>query len=235
MLVTIHQPDMLPWLGFFNKIYKADLWVILDHTKNNPRDANFWGRRVKILVNGKDEWLSLPLKKPLESGIIGIPVHDIEFSNVLPNVYYKALQTIKVNYENSPFFTEVFPIVEKFLLSSEMNMSKRNLSFIFEIMKIFEFKTKVCYSTDLNCQKASTPLLVEIIKKVNGTSYLCGGGASLYQVDDLFIQSGIQLIYNDFKHPVYNQFNSNHFTTGLSIIDALMNLGFDNTKKLVTN
>lgn len=235
MTITIHQPDMLPWLGFFNKISKVDLWVILDHTTNNPRDAAFWGRRVKILMNGEGKWLSLPLKKPEAPGVIGIPIYEMEFNDALPKLYQDALRMIELNYKKATYFKQIFPIAEAFLLSSEMNMSKRNLSFIFQMMELLEIKTETCYSSDLNCKANATALLVEILKKKQGTTYLCGGGAGGYQQDELFEASGISLIYNNYNHPTYPQLNAQAFVPGLSIIDALMNLGVEATKKLIRN
>lgn len=233
MIITIHQPDMLPWLGLFNKIDKADLWVILDHTTNNPRDAAFWGRRVKILVNGQDKWLSLPLKKPKISGLIGVPIYEIEFNDAHPKVFEDALRTVEFGYKKASHFKKIFPIVEAFLLSSEMNMSKRNLSFIFEVMQLLDINTEICYSSEMDCKENSTKLLVEILKKKQGTTYLCGGGAGGYQKDELFHAAGKEVIYNNFNHPFYRQMNSQKFVPGLSIIDALMNLGIEETKKLI--
>jgi hypothetical protein len=234
MTVTIHQPDMMPWLGFFNKIYKADAWVILDHTTNNPRDAAFWGRRVKILVNGDGKWLSLPLKKPDIPGLIGIPINKMEFNNNDRTVYQKALKTVEDNYINSPYFRETYPIVEEFLLSTEKNMCKRNLSFIFRMMEVLNIETEIIYSSELECNFKSTELLVEILQKVNGNTYLCGGGAVGYQKDELFGQAGIKLCYNNYKHPVYDQLGAKNFIPGLSIIDAIFSIGVDRVRSLIS-
>jgi hypothetical protein len=235
MIITIHQPDMLPWLGLFNKINKADLWVILDHTTNNPRDAAFWGRRVKFLVNGEGKWLSLPLKKPEAPGVISIPICEMKFNDAQPKLYQDALRTIELNYKKTSYFKQIFPIAEAFLLSSEMNMSKRNLSFIFQMMELLEIETETCYSSDLNCEENATALLVEILKKKQGTTYLCGSGAGGYQQDELFEKSGIHLLYNNYNHPTYSQLHSQAFVPGLSIIDALMQVGVEATKKLIRN
>ena len=67
----------MPWFGFFNKIAKADDWILLDHVENNPRDTAFWPRRVPILVNGQPTWLSIPLFRPKEPGVIGMPIKDM--------------------------------------------------------------------------------------------------------------------------------------------------------------
>lgn len=235
MIVTIHQPDMLPWLGLFNKINKADIWVILDHTQNNPRDAAFWGRRVKILVNGEGKWLSLPIKKPDIPGTIGIPINEMFFNESDPKIFTSALRSIEINYNKSLYFKEVFPFVESFFLSTEMNLAKRNLSFIFNVMEMLEINTKIHYSSHLSCEKKSTELLIEILNKTGGSTYLCGGGASGYQKDELFFNAGISVIYNNFQHPTYHQIGTKQFIPGLSIIDALMHCGITNTRKLISN
>lgn len=224
---------MMPWLGLFNKIYKADLWVVLDHTLNNPRDATFWGRRVKILVNGEGKWLSLPLKRPDKKGIVGIPISEMEFNNDNPRIFQDALKTVEFNYKRSPYFNEVYPFVENYLLSDEQKMSNRNFSFIFQVMEHLEIKTRVSFSSNLNCKLNGTQLLIEILKKERGSTYLCGAGASSYQQDELFAKEGIELEYNNYNHPTYKQNGSKIFVPGLSIIDAAMNIGWKETKKLI--
>lgn len=76
-------------------------------------------------------------------------------------------------------------------------------------------------------------MLIDLLLKRNSTTYLCGAGASGYQKDELYNEKGIAVQYNNFNHPVYEQHNSNEFIPGLSIIDCLMNLGFNNTAKIL--
>jgi hypothetical protein len=76
-------------------------------------------------------------------------------------------------------------------------------------------------------------LLVEMVKSVGGTAYLCGDGAVGYQEDERFRGAGIDLVYQRFQHPVYQQRGASEFKEGLSIVDTLMNCGFDATRDLV--
>lgn len=234
MKVAIHQPDMMPWLGFFIKICKADLWVVLDHVENNPRDANFWGRRVKILVNGKPHWLSLPLKRP-KDGRIGIPIRNMYYNDALTSAYYDALKTIEYSYKRAIYFKEVFYIVRDFILSKNYNLVERNMDFILKIFKLLDINPLIIYSSELDCKEKSTALLLEILKKVGAKTYICGEGARAYQDDNLILNEGIKIIYNKFEHPVYNQVQSRSFYSGLSIIDILMNKGIEETKKIIHN
>jgi hypothetical protein len=232
--VTIHQPDFLPWLGFFNKINKADIWVVLNHTLNNPRDSAFWGRRVKILVNSQPYWLSLPLEKPSQKGLIGIPICEMRFKISEIKAFKKALVTINNSYKKAPFYNDIFPIIEDFFESEEPLLEKRNMTFIMTIMEKIKINTKIIYSSSLHCLESSTCMLIEIVNKIGGTSYICGGGASGYQKDELFERNSIELKHNNFIHPTYPQSNSKQFHNGLSIIDCLMNIGFEETRKIIS-
>lgn len=232
--ITIHQPDFMPWIGFFNKISKADVFVVLNHVENNPRDSSFWGRRVKILANKTDFWFSIPLVKP-PKGIIGIPIKEMEINMNEKKNFKKSLSLIQQNYSKTPFFKDVFPIIENYFNSETENLCHRNMEFITIIMDKLKIDTEVIYSDQLNSKSKSTEMLIEILKKTNGTTYLCGGGADGYQEDELFNEANIKLEYNNFKHPVYNQLNTDEFIPGLSIVDLLMNEGFDNAIQILNS
>ncbi len=229
-VVTIHQPDFMPWLGLYNKIARADELVILDHVTNNPRDG-FWCRRVMMMVGGKPAWVSLPLVK--EEGKVAIPINQMEINPTQFRVLRKSFDSIRFNYTKAPYFKEVFPLVEEYFASEDNNLARRNSKFLIDTMHRLNINTEIVFSSDLDCNQKSTHLLVEILKKRNATEYLCGAGASGYQDDSLFGQSGIQLRYNNFQHPQYPQFNTTSFQKGLSIIDALMNVGFSETERLI--
>ena len=72
IVVSIHQPDFMPWLGLFKKLSKSDIFILLDHTINNVKDSNSWLRRVKIIVNGIPFWYSINLHKEKNKSFIPI-------------------------------------------------------------------------------------------------------------------------------------------------------------------
>lgn len=232
MIVTIHQPDFMPWLGFFNKVNNADVLVVLDHTENNPRDSAFWGRRVKVLINGQENWFSIPLNKP-QNGVIGIPIKEMTINLNLKKEIKKKVLSIKQNYSRHDYFDEIFPLVESYFNNKSDFLLDRNMEFILNVIKGLSINTKIVYSSNLSCHQKSTELLIEIIKKIDGDTYLCGGGASGYQHDHLFKSHDIMLKYNNFTSPKYEQMKSSNFVPGLSIIDPLMNLGFNGVKEIL--
>jgi len=229
-IVTIHQPDFMPWLGLFNKIKNSDVWIVLDHVKNNPKAAEFWCRRVKMLIGGKEHWMSVTLKKDENETFIPINKMELQMDE---RAVDKFIQSVQLNYKKAPYFKETFYLIESYFSSFGTNMNEKNTWFIKEVMSKLGISTKVVYSSDLNPAYTSNEMLIDLLKKQKSTTYLCGSGASGYQKDELYLNEGIQVKYNNFVHPEYKQFNSTHFIKGLSIIDPLMNLGFNGTSELL--
>lgn len=221
MIATIHQPDFLPWFGFFNKLAKADTWIVLDHVKNNPRDAAFWGRRVRILVNAKASWLSIPLNRPEVSGQVGVPIREITINRSDPRVFDKCLRTVRQAYAHAPHFEAQCHLVEDYFRDDEPMLMARNMAFIRAVMALLGIKAHVVFSSEFGFTSSKTRLLIDLLRAVDATTYLCGGGAAGYQEDTLFKGAGIGLTYNRYEHPVYTQPRTEQFVPGLSIVDAL--------------
>lgn len=228
-LVAIHQPNFLPWLGYFEKIMRANVFVYLDHTKNNPRTAS-WYKRVNIIANKQEFWLSVPLKSSRDQVFVTLNEMEIDSAALARS---KGLKTIEQNYRKAPHFSTIFPIIERYFLSHENLLVRRNLEFIEAVCKMLHITTLRIKSSDLHCATHSNELLIEIITQMNGTAYLCGGGAEGYQDDELFHKAGLDVVYQNFRHPVYPQFQGGDFKPGLSIIDALMNCGILGTRNLL--
>lgn len=226
---AIHQPNFLPWLGFFDKIIRSDIFVILDHTANRPNDA-IWTKRVQIICNKEPFWLTVPLKKP--KGVEFQPINQMQID---PEVRYKDkhLKTIQLSYGKSPYYDEVRTLLDSFYDLESYSISDKNISFIKGVCDYLGLKRKFVKSSELNCEHSSTELLAEICQKIGANAYLYGKGSSDYQENEIFERIAIKPVAQDFSHPTYQQFNSKSFVAGLSIVDALMNCGLEGTKKLL--
>ncbi len=233
MIITIHQPDFMPWYGFFNKISKVDTWVVLDHVHNNPRKA-FWGRRVQILSNGKPLWLSIPLEKPPQEGQLGMPLNIMKINLQEKKNISKSLKTLEQSYSKSINFDKYFFLLTDYFLNEDNNLMTRNMRFITDVMDILSIKSNVIFSSSMGIQTTSTQLLVDILKANQASEYLCGQGADGYQDIELFKHNSIKLSFNQFEHPVYKQLNTEEFFQGLSIIDMLFNCDLDYVKEICT-
>lgn len=233
MIVAIHQPDFMPWAGFFVKMMKSDTFVILDHTENNPRNSAFWGRRVRIAVNGAAHWFSVPLVKP--AGQIGVPVRDMEISRdeAARHAMSKSLATFRQNYARTPHYARYAGLVEEYFASAEPRLAARNLRFILAVREALGIDAEIIASSSLGCSGRSTKLLVEIVRSAGGDTYLSGDGATGYMDLDVFASEGIRVDFNRFVPPFYLQHNTRNFLPGLSIVDMLMNLGAQESARLL--
>lgn len=229
MTVSIHQPNLFPWLGYFQKIANADKFVYLDHTVQNPRNSS-WIKRVQLIINGNPQWVTIGLKSAKDQ--VCIPLTKIQI-NTEPKWDIKLRRTIEQNYSKSLFYKEVMPLVDNYFRCKSKFLVERNILFIESVCQHLEIDNQRVRSSELEWSASSTELLIEIVNKVGGTNYLSGDGSEGYQLDELFVKAGIQLNKLSFQHPVYEQRNSDEFVDGLSIIDVLMNIGFEGTRHVL--
>ena len=224
---AIHQPNFLPWLGYFDKIIRSDVFIFLDHTLTRPKNA-IWTKRVQILCNQTPCWLTIPLKQS-----VGLaPISELQ---LLGEGQYRAkhLKTIHQNYGKAPYYDEVQQLLNFFYDYESDCIAAKNISFITNVCARLGIERTFVKSSDLACQHASTELLAEICRQVKANAYLYGKGASNYQDNEILERQGIEPIAQNFIHPTYRQFNSPSFVQGLSIVDTLMNCGIEGTKKLL--
>ncbi|MGE5607217.1 MAG: WbqC family protein [Bacteroidota bacterium] len=230
LIVAIHQPNFFPWLGYFNKIIRSDIFVFMDNVAFPQTSSGCFINRVKVLIQGKAAWITCPIVR-IHGGEV---IKDVRIYNDIA-WREKILKTLELNYKKCLFFNEIIEWLKPLLENKEEKLSVYNISNIREICYKLGIKKQFILHSDLETQQKSTDLLIEITKNVNGTAYLCGGGAPKYQEDFKFSENGLELIYQNFVHPIYEQKYSQEFVSGLSIIDCLMNLGIDGTKKLLSS
>jgi hypothetical protein len=226
--VAIHQPNFFPWLGFFNKIVRSDVFIVLDDAQYPQSGAGNWVNRVKIMVQGTPHWLTAPVghhQKQL--------INKVTFSE--PAKWRQSLiKTLKHNYGKHAFFNEIFPLMEKIINDDTNFLANFNLNAISYILNELRInQTQIILSSSLEVKDTGTKRLIKLVKAVDGNAYLCGGGTSGYQDDRLFEEKGIEVIYQNFKHPTYTQKGSAKFTDGLSMIDTLMNCGLEKTREMI--
>ncbi len=225
-IVGIHQPNFFPWLGYFNKIFKSDVFVILDDVQF-PKKGGSWSNRVKIIISGQSNWLTAPIVR----NYTGVKkINEMEFNN-FEQWKKKISKTIEVNYKKAPFYFEVEEFIMNLILNDENNIAKYNLKSIFDICKKLDIDSKkIMLSSNISHKGISNDLLVSIVKEFNANIYLSGDGANEYLDEVVFKKSNIKIKYLNYKQMYYDQYNSKKFISGLSIIDILMNLGFEKSK-----
>jgi hypothetical protein len=227
-LVAIHQPNFFPWLGYFDKICRSDVFVFLDHVQYS-KTGGTWSNRVKMRVGGEARWQTAPIKRAFHgtSDITAIRWDDGQPWRA------KLAKSLRTNYAKAPFFTPTMALLEPLIFHENDSLAEFNIHAISAISQYLLISTKHCVrSSDLGVAGHASDLLIGLTKRVGGQAYLCGGGASGYQDDDAFKLADLEIIYQEYVHPVYSQ-GVGDFQAGLSIIDALMYVGGAETRRLL--
>lgn len=229
MIVAIHQPNFLPWLGWFDKLARADVFVVLDNVALQ-RTGGAYTNRVEMLVSGKRAWLTVPVARGADAR------ERISEARIVEATPWrrKMRRTIEQSYARAPFFDEVMAALDPLFESAEERLAAFNMTGVLSLARLVGLDTrKMVMASSLPVSGSGTDLLMAIVRAVGGDIYLCGGGAGGYQDDAKFAEAGLGLQYQNFRHPVYPQINASTFVPGLSIVDALMNCGGIGTARLL--
>ena len=223
MKIAIHQPNFFPWAGYFYKIYLSDIFVFLDDVKYSK---NSYTNRASIILEKKNNWLTIPVKSSLETKIYDIQVADSLWQK-------KHLSKLVNAYKSSDFFSEIYyKISQLYDKISSNNLADINYIIIKEVSNWLKIERKFYRSSDLRINKnlSGDDRLIEIIKSFNGKVYFSGEGARKYQNKDKYTNYKINLKYTEFIEKKYQQ-STEKFISGTSILDLLFNLGIEKTIK----
>lgn len=225
--VVIHQPDFLPYLGFFHRLLHADLFVILDNAQYVNGTSQSWMNRDKIKTSQGEKWLTVSVKKSVRE----TPINQIELSD--NSDWKKAnLNLIRHNYGQAPYFEEIYPHIEALYAYDGTLLIEFNLKSIAMLMSLLDIETPSVFASTLHAAGKKNELLVDILQKTGATHYLSGVGARAYFEPELYAKAKIEILWQDFTHPVYPQMHG-PFIPYLSSIDVLFNCGIEKSRKIL--
>jgi hypothetical protein len=224
--VVIHQPDFLPYLGFFQRFLHADQWVVLDHAQFLSGSKS-WHNRDKVRTVNGTAWITVAVTKTAQK----TPINRVLLS---PDQSWrnKMLNRLHHDYCKSPFFAEVFPRLEELLHEPVERLVDFNMAGIRLLMELFDVHIDFVFSSALEIEGTKTTMLVDICKKVEADIYLSGLGARDYLEPHLFDAADISLKWQNFNHPVYPQLHGD-FIPFLSSIDLLLNCGVEKSRDIL--
>jgi len=225
--VVIHQPDFVPYLGFFNRFLEADLYVALDHVQFVNGTSCSWTHRDKIKTPAGEKWLTLSVKKAGRN----TPINHIELSDTV-DWAEKNLRLLKENYLKAPYYAEIMPKVEALYRTPTLLLADFNLQFIDLLMDILDLRIPILLSSNLAPEGRKNELLINLLQKVGATHYLSGVGAKKYMEPELFKRAGLTVVWQDFAQPIYPQ-QYGDFLPNLSTLDVLFNCGIHGSQKIL--
>ncbi|HOX23132.1 MAG TPA: WbqC family protein [Elusimicrobiales bacterium] len=220
MILAAHQPQFMPWLGYFDKMLRCDSFVLLDNVQFKK---NEWQNRNRVLMNGTPSWLTVPVLHRFPQNI-----DEVEINSSGADWREKHLRTIKQSYCKAPFFEEVFALVSGLYAKRWEKLCPLNIASIELLREALAIKTPLALASVLKLEGASTHRLVDLCLKQGADTYLAGAGGHDYMDLSLFEQAGIKVIFQDYKHPEYAQ--TVPFVPYLSALDLLFFQGIQKAR-----
>ena len=219
--VAMHQPNFLPYIGFFDKAAKADLFVIVDHVDFSKGKDN-WHHRNRIRNPRGWDYITMPVSdhfnyKPFTSVVLN---GDTEFRK------RKHIKTFCLNYQKAPFFDEYFGPFAELYTEKETSLAEFNIKLIRWMLDSMRIRARLVRSSELDFDRDArkTDMIMGIMEAVGGDRFISGDGARCYLERERFQGNGISMEFQNFHHPEYQQTYPG-FIPNMSAIDLLFNTG----------
>ncbi len=216
MIVSVHQPQYLPWLGYFDKIDKADAFVLLDNVQFKK---NEWQNRNKIKTAQGWMWLTVPVLYKFPQLISEVGVNNTD------RWQHKQKQALLSNYRKSPFWQMLEGFFEETFSRQWTIISELNIHVVKKLIGLLGIETPVHVASEMgNFPEDPDERLIALTKHLGGDTYLAGSGGRDYMDLAKYGRSGIRVIFQEYHHPAYSQLYG-QFEPYMSVIDLLYNHG----------
>ena len=215
MLVTIHQPQFLPWLGYLDKIDQADAFMMLDTVQFKK---NEWQNRNRIRTAKGWQWLTVPVLQHFGQRIDEVLIN--------PTAAWKAqhLRALDMHYARAPYRNRYLAQLRELYAAPWNKLSDLNEATVQWLLEAYGITTPVHRAADYAARDEPTDRLIDLCRAVGATQYLAGPGAEHYMDTPRFESSGVRLNLQVFHHPIYRQVYE-PFEPNLSALDLLLMQG----------
>jgi len=226
MLVAIHQPHYLPWLGYLHRMVQAELFIVLDHVQFER--GNYQNRSM-VRVNGAPHWLTVPVAQRSQKERIAEKA--IDNSQHWAGTHF---ETLRRAYASAPHFAPYASRLQDIYAQRWERLVDLNEALLELLREGFSIRTPLVNSSELDVGGAKSELVLNLCRAVGAHTLLVGlGGSRDYLDRAAFAEAGIGLAFQEFNHPVYPQRGTAPFSAGLSAIDLLFNCGPDSRRVLL--
>lgn len=225
MIIAAHQPNYLPWLGFFDRVRRADKFLLLDHVQFERQNFQ---NRTRIRLDGGDapHWLTVPVvQKSRDERIL-----DKEIANDREGRLRwgrKTYASLEQAYRRAPCFHLYAAQLRELYDARWDKLIDLNLRLLDFCLAVLEIKTPLQRTSQMSLCGQKSELVLNMCKAAGATAYLSGDGASRHYLDlEAFKTAGIEVVWQNFKHPDYPQAPANQPPVrGLSALDLIFNCG----------
>lgn len=219
MIYSVHQPQYLPWIGFFDKVAASDVFVYLDEVQYKQREFQ---NRNKLRTKDGWMWLTVPVTAQRDTLLRDVAIDGSRDWRV------EHAKSLKAWYGSALFFEKHAVFFQDVYARAWERLMALNVEMIRYLLDALGIKTRITFESQLAAGGTKTQRIINIGRKLGADTYLSGSGGRDYLDEKLFNDAGIKLVYQEYKHPVYRQqfMGSNHaFLPYMSIVDLLFNEG----------
>ena len=215
MRVAIHQPQYLPWLGYLDKLDRADVFVLLDTVQFKK---NEWQNRNRIRTAQGWQYLTVPVLHEFPQRLDQVRINN------QTDWRRKHVQALETHYGKAPHYGRYAPLFLELLARDWERLSLLNEAVLSALAGAFGITTPIVRASQFEAREEQTGRLVDLCKAVGADCYLAGAGGRGYMNLEGFQAGGIAVEFQDFMSPEYAQVYR-PFVAGLSAVDLLFNCG----------
>lgn len=224
MVLAAHQPNYLPWAGFFRKMARCDVFVLLDSVQYARR--SYTARCLVKQSDGQKHWMSVPVRK---KGRYHQTIAEVEIDNEIP-WQHDHRRTLESNYAHAPYFNKHRELLELAYGRRWESLCQMNAALIGHLAALLGLGPRIVKLSDLGVREHSTELLVFLCQKMEADAYLSGPSGGKYLEPGKFEEAGIKLeIFRYWPEPYPQLWGG--FVPGLSAIDLLFNCGSEAARR----
>ncbi len=208
----------MPWLGYFDKMDSCDVFVLLDNVQYKK---NEYQNRNRIKTSTGWQWITVPVNYRFPQKINEVFVHNgIDWRK-------KNLHAMEVNYGKAPCFERHIDVLRDFYLQEWQSLSQINIACVKLLKEILGIGARIMIASEMGPLSGEpNKRLIDICKKLGSGTYLAGRDGAEYMNCDMFRDAGINVVFQEFRHPVYPQLFGK-FEFFMSVVDLLFNCGVE--------
>jgi hypothetical protein len=228
MNVVISQPMFFPWVGMFEQIRLADVYV---HYPDVQFSKGSFVNRVQIKTPTGIKWLTVPL----QNVSLGMTIEEICINNQ-KDWRNQHMELLKQSYSRTPFFSEMLQLVEQVYSRDHVTIGQLSEHSLAVVVAYFGLgqNRRFLPVGELDVSGSSSQRVLDIVKKLEGTDYITGLGALKYLDHELFDAAGIKVSYMNYNKTPYPQQHGD-FTPYVSILDLIANTGVEGKRYLASD
>jgi len=228
-IISIQQPEFMPWMGYFDKLSQVDKVIWLDDVQFKKR---YFENRNKILGKDGAIWLRAPV---ITKGRYHQDIKDVEIDIAQGDWQERLIKALSLTYARAPFWQhEASKIIQVIRGFSGNSLASFNIVVIECLMQMLGMSVPARRSSEKPLTTSGSDLILDICRQEKTDIYLSGAFGREYLDLNAFEEAGIEVRFQSFCPVPYPQFNADSFVPAMSILDAICNVGGVATANMLT-